>query len=67
MTLGPGSRDLLTAVGLLLAIEGALYAAAPGAMKAMMAKARELPDDVFRWAGLVALVIGVAVVWLIRH
>lgn len=50
----------------MLALEGALYAAAPGFMKDMLAKAREASDNAFRWGGLAALVLGVAIVWLIR-
>ncbi|TBW38672.1 DUF2065 domain-containing protein [Siculibacillus lacustris] len=66
MTLGPGTRDLIVAVGLVLAIEGAVYAAAPGPMKRLLAQMRMLPDNAFRIGGLVALVAGVAIVWAAR-
>lgn len=58
--------DLYAAGALVLVIEGALYAAAPGAMKRMMAQALEMPDHVLRLAGLGAAVVGVLLVWLIR-
>ncbi len=58
--------DFLTALGLVLVIEGTFYAAAPGAMKRMMMQAIDLPESTMRVAGLVALTLGVGAVWLIR-
>lgn len=59
-------RDFLTAVGLLLVLEGALYALFPGGMQRMMAQALELSPSVLRAAGAFAAVSGFVVVWLIR-
>ncbi|MCC2110717.1 MAG: DUF2065 domain-containing protein, partial [Hyphomicrobiales bacterium] len=53
-------------LGLVLAIEGALYAAAPSSLKRMMIIALETPDGTLRTAGVVALALGVGVVWLVR-
>jgi len=61
-----GLGDLVVALGLVAALEGALYAAAPGYMKGVLARAAELDDSTLRWGGLVALVLGVAVVWAAR-
>lgn len=58
--------DFFTAIGLVLALEGALYAAAPGAMKEFMRQALAMPDQLLRTAGIAALAIGVFVVWLVR-
>jgi uncharacterized protein YjeT (DUF2065 family) len=58
--------DLITALGLAIAIEGALYALFPEGMKKMMAAALGLPQSNIRIAGLVAAVIGVGIVWLVR-
>lgn len=58
--------DVLLAIGLVLAIEGALYAAFPGGVKRMMEIGRTLPDQNLRVGGMVALVAGVALVWLVR-
>jgi uncharacterized protein YjeT (DUF2065 family) len=58
--------DLLTALGLVLVLEGVLYALVPGGMKAVMRSALETPDQTLRIAGLVAAVIGVFLVWIIR-
>ncbi|AXS41302.1 DUF2065 domain-containing protein [Breoghania sp. L-A4] len=59
-------NDFLTALGLVLALEGTLYALMPGALKAFMRQALELPDQVLRLSGLGALVLGVVLVWLVR-
>lgn len=58
--------ELVTALGLVLVIEGMLYAAFPGGIKQMMATAQHLPDRTLRNGGLVALALGVAIVWLAR-
>lgn len=58
--------DFLTALGLVLALEGAIYAIAPGAMKDFMRQALQMPDQFLRIAGLTALAVGVFVVWLVR-
>ncbi|QJE73533.1 DUF2065 domain-containing protein [Aerophototrophica crusticola] len=58
--------DFLTALALVVAIEGLSYAAAPSAMKSLAAKAAELPEQTLRQMGLVALALGVFLVWLIR-
>lgn len=66
MTTGPGARDLLTALGLVLVLEGLGYALAPGAMKRMFELARTLDEGVFRIGGLLAVALGVALVWAVR-
>ncbi|MDP6688902.1 MAG: DUF2065 domain-containing protein, partial [Alphaproteobacteria bacterium] len=44
--------DILLVVGLILALEGALYAAFPAGMKRMMAVMIQQPDDALRLSGL---------------
>jgi uncharacterized protein YjeT (DUF2065 family) len=56
---------LLIGLGVALALEGAAYALGPDAMKRFMAQVMETPDDQLRIAGLVALVLGVGLVWLL--
>lgn len=58
--------DFLVALGLVLAIEGTLYALLPGGLKAMMRQAVETPDNVLRAGGVGALALGVLIVWLVR-
>ncbi len=59
-------NELFTALGLVLVIEGILYAAAPGGMKAMMRSALGTPDQTLRLVGLGAAVLGLVLVWIIR-
>lgn len=59
-------KDLWAAIGLVLVIEGLLYAAFPAAVRRMMEAARAMPDTALRAGGLAALLAGVAIVWLVR-
>lgn len=59
--------ELLTALALVLVIEGALYALFPEHMQRAMAMVMELPPSSLRLAGLAGTVTGVALVWLIRR
>jgi uncharacterized protein YjeT (DUF2065 family) len=58
--------DLWAALGLVLAIEGALYALFPSGMRRVVAEVLQQPDERLRRFGLVAAAIGVGVVWLVR-
>lgn len=58
--------DLIVAIGLVLAIEGTLYALMPHKLKAMMLQMQATPDQVLRTGGLVAVAVGVLLVWLVR-
>jgi uncharacterized protein YjeT (DUF2065 family) len=59
-------EDALLALGLVLTLEGALYALFPDGMRKMMASALALAPDHLRIAGLAAAFLGVALVWLVR-
>ncbi|MBH68707.1 MAG: hypothetical protein CMM58_10175 [Rhodospirillaceae bacterium] len=59
-------KDLLTALALVLVIEGILYALFPVKMRSVVAAMMEMPDSLLRRSGVVATVIGVGAVWLIR-
>ena len=58
--------DLAVAVGLVLVIEGLLWALAPGAARAMLAMAATQPESSLRKGGWIAVAIGAAMVWMIR-
>jgi hypothetical protein len=58
--------DLITALGLAIAIEGMAYALFPVAMKKMMVHVLAQPLNNLRWVGLVAVLLGVGLVWLVR-
>ena len=61
------AKDLLLALGLVLVIEGLLYALVPGHLKAMMASVQALTNDQLRIGGIVAMALGVVAVWIVRH
>jgi len=58
--------EFLSIVGVFLAIEGALYAGAPSMAKRLALDISQMEESVLRRAGLVALCVGVALVWLVR-
>jgi len=58
--------DLLVGFGLVLVIEGLLWAAAPQLGLRMLAAAAQMPEQALRTAGAAAIVAGVIVVWLVR-
>jgi uncharacterized protein YjeT (DUF2065 family) len=58
--------EIVGAVGLILALEGALYALFPDAMKRLAAQVTDTPGDTLRMAGVVSVALGVGIVWLVR-
>ncbi|MGY8991651.1 MAG: DUF2065 domain-containing protein [Rhodospirillales bacterium] len=58
--------DLVTALGLALALEGILYALFPDAMRKMLAQLLSQPPTIVRTSGLLAAAVGVVIVWLVR-
>jgi len=59
-------NDLLVALGLVLVLEGALYALFPQGMINMMKRVPELPPASLRLMGVVAVGIGWLIVKLVR-
>lgn len=58
--------DFIVAIGLVLALEGLLFAAFPGAAKQAMANVLETPDAILRGIGIASALIGIVVIWLVR-
>ncbi|HEX7075621.1 MAG TPA: DUF2065 domain-containing protein [Hyphomicrobiaceae bacterium] len=58
--------DLAVALGLVLVIEGLLWAAAPDLAVRLLNAAAEAPPQALRTAGLTAAAVGVFIVWLVR-
>lgn len=59
-------NDLAVALGLVLVIEGLIWALAPGAGRRLLEMAAASPDTQLRQAGWVAVALGAAIVWLVR-
>lgn len=58
--------DALVALGLVLVIEGLLWAAVPNLGRRLLAAASAMPDQSLRVGGVVAIATGVGIVWLVR-
>jgi uncharacterized protein YjeT (DUF2065 family) len=58
--------DLLVALALAIALEGALYALFPNGMRQAMVHILSQPADRIRVIGLLVCAAGVGLVWLIR-
>jgi uncharacterized protein YjeT (DUF2065 family) len=59
--------DLIAALGLALAVEGILFAAFPDAVRKAMYEAAHTPRDRMRLVGIISAVVGVVIVWAVRH
>lgn len=60
-------RDFLTAIALILVIEGIVYALAPETMKRMAVRMMATPPQALRVGGLIAACLGVIMVWALRR
>ena len=58
--------DFLTGIAFFLIIEGLVYALAPSVLKRMAEMLPQIPEGQLRVSGLVAVALGVAMVWFIR-
>ncbi len=58
--------DLLTALALILVIEGVVYSLFPDGMKRLMVRVLGLSASDLRAGGLIAAIVGVGFIWLLR-
>lgn len=58
--------DLGVALGLVLVIEGIIWAVSPGGMRRALAALMSQSDDAIRLSGVVAAVIGLVIVLIVR-
>ena len=59
-------RELIIAFGLLLFIEGILYALFPSKMKNMLKKINSISENQLRIGGFIFTVIGFLIVWYMK-
>jgi uncharacterized protein YjeT (DUF2065 family) len=59
-------HDLIVAAGLVLVIEGLIWAISPASALRMLALAAQTPETNLRTGGAVAVALGCFLVWLIR-
>ncbi|MGZ3307961.1 MAG: DUF2065 domain-containing protein [Xanthobacteraceae bacterium] len=58
--------QFVVAIGLVLVIEGLLFAAFPRGAKRLAASAVESPETSLRIAGIVSAVLGLVLIWFVR-
>jgi len=58
--------DLLTALAMVLVIEGLVLALFPHRLRQFLAQLEQISPDVLRFGGLAVAVVGVVCVWLLR-
>jgi hypothetical protein len=58
--------DLLSAFALLMVLEGLLPFANPRGSRRTMAMLAQLPDEKLRIAGLVSMIAGLLLLWIVR-
>ena len=60
-------KDLITALGLLLFIEGLFFAIFPTRIKNILKVIDQIPEKKLRSLGFFFLVLGFLIVWYIKH
>jgi uncharacterized protein YjeT (DUF2065 family) len=59
-------NDLAVAFGLVLVIEGSLWALAPRFGRKLLEATAEIPETTLRMAGALAVAAGVLLIWILR-
>jgi hypothetical protein len=57
---------LITGLGMMLVLEGLLYAGFPGSLRRLASRLPEIGDNTLRIFGIIAMMIGIALIWLVR-
>ena len=60
-------KDLITALGLVLFIEGLFFAIFPTRIKNMIKSIEKIPEKKLRSAGIFFLILGFLIVWYIKN
>ena len=56
-------KFIIGSLGMLLILEGLLYAIFPNRMKSMIIKMTEMSNDSLKWGGLMSAIVGFLVLW----
>jgi uncharacterized protein YjeT (DUF2065 family) len=59
--------DFLIGLGILFVVEGILFAAAPDLTRRAMKSALAAPENVLRMVGIGSAIVGLILIWLVRH
>tara|TARA_B100000965_G_scaffold211628_1_gene176836 strand:- start:1602 stop:1790 length:189 start_codon:yes stop_codon:yes gene_type:complete len=55
----------LGSIGLLLIIEGLLYAVFPNRMKSLIFKMIEMSNETLKWGGIASALLGLMIMWTV--
>ncbi len=55
----------LGSIGLLLIIEGLLYAVFPNRMKSLISKMTEMSNETLKWGGIASALLGLMIMWAV--
>jgi len=55
----------LGSIGLLLIIEGLLYAVFPNRMKSLISMMTEMPNETLKWGGIASALLGLMIMWTV--
>ena len=55
----------LGSIGLLLIIEGLLYAVLPDRMKSLINKMTEMSNETLKWGGIASALLGLMIMWTV--
>ena len=56
-------KFIIGSLGMLLILEGLLYAIFPDRMKSMIIKMTEMSNDSLKWGGLMSAILGFLMLW----
>ena len=56
-------KFIIGSLGMLLILEGLLYAIFPNRMKSMIIKMTEMSNDSLKWGGLISAIVGFLMLW----
>ena len=56
-------KFIIGSLGMLLILEGLLYALFPNRMKSMIIKMTEMSNDSLKWGGLMSAILGFLMLW----
>jgi uncharacterized protein YjeT (DUF2065 family) len=59
-------NDLAVAIGLVLVIEGLIWALVPRLGRKLLEATAQTPDPTLRLAGALTVAVGVFIVWMVR-
>ncbi|AUC54792.1 DUF2065 domain-containing protein [Sagittula sp. P11] len=61
-----GLTDIWTGIAMVLVIEGLVYALAPSLVERLLEALKEMPPEARRSLGLLTMITGVVILWVVK-